>query len=120
MAAVSGHDDLRAATGLIESHQLEMQQVLKELHGTSLTDAQLRPIRQLTDRLLGALHDLEARVGERMKIEEQKLAAIEEINDARDRLMSWLEPEIDDANFELVMQAEEATEHLAVSSRRSR
>ncbi|MGI9494160.1 MAG: sensor histidine kinase [Geminicoccaceae bacterium] len=112
LAASSNPEQHAEAVAVIVAHKGEMRRLLTKLSSSSAIYSKIEPVEILVGDLFGALLDLEQRVQERLELVKLRQLAVDDIDLAHGRLLDWLTPKIDDANFDLVIRTEETTNKL--------
>ena len=106
---VQGYDQARERA---EVHRLKVRQLLDSLSEKGLDQTTLGSAQQLNADLFNALKQLEQLVGDRLAIAAKRRSLVAKTRKHHQALTAWLTPRIDDANFDLVIRTEEATESL--------
>ena len=112
LAASSSPEQHNDTVAIITAHKDEMRGLLITLSSSTSMDSKIEPVETLVGDLFGALLDLERRVEERLELAELRQHTVNDIDLAHGRLLDWLTPKIDDANFNLVIRTEETTSKL--------
>ncbi|MEZ5936052.1 MAG: methyl-accepting chemotaxis protein [Alphaproteobacteria bacterium] len=100
------------ATGRIADDNEAFRRVLDHMAASSLPSKEVGSTEVLAGELAAALGELDRMVSEELSLADERRMAVETIEAAHAKLLTWLEPKIDEANFDLVIQAEETTSGL--------
>ncbi|MEM7043062.1 MAG: HAMP domain-containing sensor histidine kinase [Pseudomonadota bacterium] len=112
-AATSEVREYDRARERAEIYRLKVDQLLSSLSARGLDVGILSSARDLNVDLFNALDQLERLVDDRLAIAAKRRLLVAETRELHQALSAWLTPKIDDANFDLVIQTEEATESLS-------
>lgn len=96
----------------IAADKQEIAALFQRLASSSLPLEEVRSAEALEAELVGSLVDLDRMVSERLALADDRRQVVKRAEKAHDALIAWLAPKIDDANFELVIRAEETTSGL--------
>ncbi|MEM8950836.1 MAG: hypothetical protein AAGC99_16035, partial [Pseudomonadota bacterium] len=95
-----------------EVHRRKVLQILESLSDQGVDPQTVSNVEELSGDLFNALKDLEVLVGDRLALAVKRRTEVAEAGRHHQALNAWLAPRIDDANFDLVIQTEDATRIL--------